>query len=215
MNTRAHKIALCACAVIVIAAAGVLFAVIRNGARETQSFRASAQSPVEAVVKAPEKIPEPVPPSPADALPDPVPPKQASATAEFASASAKAPAAVEEIDDLYEETAYYAALVFKDEALATFPVHTVDIHTPESMLPKRTDSAGRPIPWPNPGKSEIWIRVKPGNAREMREIMAQTADLYRLYAHEHNENIRAVNWVGGQPWAAATFGPDGKEIKVQ
>lgn len=113
------------------------------------------------------------------------------------------------------EQVYYNALIFRDEALATFPVYTVEIHKPESIIRTSKQDAGDG-PWqapPNPRPNEVWIRVKPANAREMTEIMAQTADLYRQYVDNYQQNVRIINWVGGQPWASREFGPDGSAAR--
>ncbi len=97
---------------------------------------------------------------------------------------------------------YRRAQVFRDEALEVFPLLSMSIHTPEFMADKNSGGIG-------PRSGEIWIRIKPENSGEMKEIMAQTADLYRQYVKEYDRPVRIVLWVGGQIWAVSTYGTDG------
>lgn len=120
-------------------------------------------------------------------------------------------AALDIIED--EEAIYYDALVFRDEMLATFPVYTVKIHKPESISEKEGESDKGHTVVAAPKKSnEIWIRIQPENAREMKEIMAQTADLYRLHVKNSSDNVVVINWVGGQPWARMEFDSQGNQV---
>ena len=52
---------------------------------------------------------------------------------------------------------------------------------------------------------EIWIRIDPSNSREYKEIMAQTADLYRVDTGYQDE-VTVLLWVGGQVMARETYG---------
>lgn len=120
-------------------------------------------------------------------------------------------AVVSEETPVDEEAVYYKSMVFRDEALSVFPVHTVQIHQPKSIEEDiQTGRIGGKNFGPKP--NEVWVRIKPDNAKQMREIMAQTADLYREYVNENKENIVVVNWVGGQAWARMEFAPDGSPI---
>ena len=110
-----------------------------------------------------------------------------------------------------DEAVYYQAMVFRDEALSTFPVHTVQVFQPDSV--KEDLQTGRiGGKYFGPKANEVWLRIKPESAGQMREIMAQTADLYREYLGQTSENIVVVNWVGGQAWARMEFGPDGSPV---
>ncbi|MCD4719830.1 MAG: hypothetical protein K8S13_08210 [Desulfobacula sp.] len=113
--------------------------------------------------------------------------------------------------DVDEEAVYLTAQVFRDEALETFPVYTVRIHKPESIGSDFEESGSQAAEQKafGPGSNEIWIRIKPENAREMKEVMAQTADLYRQYVNEYDKDVKVINWVGGQPWASIVYSPDG------
>lgn len=106
-----------------------------------------------------------------------------------------------EIDDPVDydvEVEYQQNQEFEAEALETFPVHTVQTHNP-----KDPNAIGPP-------KGEVWIRIKPENAREMNEIMAEMADLYRETAAEYGEEITIMHWVGAQPYARTSYAPDGQ-----
>lgn len=52
---------------------------------------------------------------------------------------------------------------------------------------------------------EVWIRVNAAQSGEYREIMAQTADLYRVNTGFEGD-VTVIVWVGGQPWARESFG---------
>lgn len=111
------------------------------------------------------------------------------------------------------EEIYLKAQVFRDEALEIFPLHSVEIHRPESMDPGYVEENGIQIKKAyGPPPNEIWIRIQPESAREMKEIMAQTADLYRQYVNGYDQNVRVVHWVGGRAFAAATYDADGRTV---
>lgn len=122
---------------------------------------------------------------------------------------------------------YYKAQIFKDEALETFPLYTVQIHKPNAATENRNESTDSSAVadsgtistnniavvedfGPKPG--EIWVRIKPENANEMKEIMAQTADLYREYTNTDDGNVTIINWVGGQPYFRMDFDASGNQI---
>ncbi|MBI9092844.1 MAG: hypothetical protein JEZ12_26810 [Desulfobacterium sp.] len=98
------------------------------------------------------------------------------------------------------ETEYQLNQIFEAEVMETFPVYTVQTHNPieEKKNPK----------FFGPPQGEVWIRIKPENSREMREIMAQVADLYHENAEHPDDEITVLHWVGGRPWSKETYGPD-------
>ena len=196
----------------IVSVAAVIAAVIfisPETARETPPDRNMAPAPEKATVQAirpdnpsPEADPagpavpnevqtEPAPAPPADMVEAPVP--------------EPAPGTPEKVVDEVEQ--YYRAMVFRDEALESFPVYTVQVHQPTSIEEDLQEGriGGKDF---GPKPNEVWIRIKPDNAGEMREVMAQTADLYRQYVNEYDEKIVVVNWVGGQAWARMEFSPD-------
>lgn len=52
---------------------------------------------------------------------------------------------------------------------------------------------------------EVWVRIDPARSAEHKEIMAQTADLYRVNTGFEGD-VTVVLWVGGQPRVHETFG---------
>ena len=52
---------------------------------------------------------------------------------------------------------------------------------------------------------EIWIRIDASKSGEYKEIMAQTADLYRVNTG-YREEVTVLLWVGGQVMARETYG---------
>jgi len=92
----------------------------------------------------------------------------------------------------YEQNQFFETLVRE-----SFPVHTIQAHNP--LNPEA----------PGPPEGEVWLRIKPENAREMNEIMAEVADLYRDIAGQADEDIVVMHWVGAQPYARHTYSPDG------
>ena len=109
------------------------------------------------------------------------------------------------------EEIYLRAQVFRDEALTVFPLTSLSIHRPDSLARAETQESGGRISI-GPPANEIWIRIKPENSNEMKEIMAQTADLYRQYVSEYDHPVRIVQWVGGRIWSAATYGRDNRVL---
>lgn len=162
--------------------------------------------------------PEPVPPAPAVSSPGPAPPVPAPETEKIPEpepepvkaepvkktiekVAEKTPAPVVEEDpppyqsneeEEYEQNQFFEALV-----KGSFPVHTVQTHNPLD-----TDA-------PGPPKDEIWVRIKPENAREMNEIMSELADLYRDISAGGKKDVVVMHWVGAQPYARKTYAPDG------
>jgi len=51
---------------------------------------------------------------------------------------------------------------------------------------------------------EVWIRINPGNSNEFREVMAQTADLYRANT-DYTGDVTVLLWVGGQVMAKEVY----------
>jgi hypothetical protein len=89
--------------------------------------------------------------------------------------------------------------LFEAEALQTFPLHTVQTHDP-NLPPK---AAGPP-------RGEVWIRIKPEHAAEMRDIMDRVADLYReVTAYE--EPLTVMHWVGNRPHARLQYPPQERQ----
>jgi len=52
---------------------------------------------------------------------------------------------------------------------------------------------------------EVWIRIDPARSGEYKEVMAQTADLYRANTGFEGE-VTVLLWVGGRVHARETFG---------
>jgi hypothetical protein len=92
--------------------------------------------------------------------------------------------------DVEHETIKY----FKSEALSAFPVHTV-----ETFDPLQSNTNG-------PKRGEVWIRIKAENSREMKEVMAQVADLYREITGSM-QPVTVMHWVGNRPYAKFTYEP--------
>jgi hypothetical protein len=207
------------CAITVIASTVVFFLFSRDDMQHNQSCQTAR--PTEPPTALPEQLPttsmdtnKPFNPALlAEQLP-PLPPSSGSVARARDKAddnneptSAQLEDMPEDLDYQDEEVVYLKAQVFRDEALETFPVYTVEIHKPESL---ESDNPGTKTFGPD--KNEIWIRIKPQNAREMKEVMAQTADLYRQYVNEYEEGIKVIHWVGGQPWASTVYSPDGQPV---
>ena len=55
-----------------------------------------------------------------------------------------------------------------------------------------------------PRRGEIWVRVKPDNARELKQVMKKLADLYRSRTG-YKGPITIMHWVGGRPHFKMTF----------
>lgn len=91
-------------------------------------------------------------------------------------------------DDAQKELDYQMREMFKEEAMEFLPLQAVVTHDPRN--PDRPRS---------PREGEIWIRIKPENSGETRDIMAQVADLYRDVAR-YDEPVTVILWVGGRPW---------------
>lgn len=195
-------------------AAAVLFFVTFDTVREMPSDRNLSPSREQTIVQVPR--PELPRPGGSPAGPDSskgVEPKASVLSVDgnkavFDPTPAETRAVLPEEIPVDEEAVYYKAMVFRDEALGAFPVHTVQVHQPKSVEEDiQTGKIGGKNFGPKP--NEVWVRIKPDYANQMREIMAQTADLYREYLNENTENIVVVNWVGGQAWAKMEFSPDG------
>ena len=157
-----------------------------------------------------EALAEKLPALPPKALEDPKEGEDPSAPVEeFSSDQAEEPGLSQE----EEMEIYVKAQVFREEALEIFPVYSVEIHRPESVDTGWVEENGIMIKKSyGPPPNEVWIRIRPENAREMKEIMAQTADLYREYVNGYGHDIRIVHWVGGQAFAAATYNSDGEPV---
>ncbi len=195
--------------VATIIVAGVWFLVSFRNDREMQPVQNSTPVCDQALVQASRPEPPPLESAPAGPVHQPVTdtvPRKEEIPVAAAQNAADDPTATE-----WEKTVFQKAMVFRDEALTAFPVYSVQVYQPESVSETAQEPVltGNPI---TPRANEIWIRIKPDNAREMREIMAQTADLYREHVDAPSENIVVVNWVGGQAWARMEFDPDGRTV---
>ena len=141
---------------------------------------------------APEKIPEPAPQPPqitqAPHEPAPIP----------APVPVKPPLPPEEELKEAQQNELYETLV-----QGSFPVHTIETYNPEDPDNRR-----------NPPPGEIWVRIKPENAGEMHEIMAELADLYKDIATEYQDKeVTVMQWVGAQPYARHVYSPDGSIVR--
>lgn len=60
-----------------------------------------------------------------------------------------------------------------------------------------------------PRRGEIWVRVKPDNARELKQIMEELAELYRTRTG-YEGSITIMHWVGGRPHFKMRFPASGE-----
>ena len=60
-----------------------------------------------------------------------------------------------------------------------------------------------------PRRGEIWVRVKPDNARELKQIMEELAELYRTHTG-YEGGITIMHWVGGRPHFKMRFPASGE-----
>ena len=94
--------------------------------------------------------------------------------------------------DYVAEERYALNKEFEAAALETFPVHTVQTHDP-----RHPEAFG-------PKKGEIWVRVKVEEALWYKDIMAETAELYRELTY-YDEPVTVMHWVGNRPYAKLSF----------
>ncbi|WDP90914.1 MAG: hypothetical protein HUN04_14905 [Desulfobacter sp.] len=139
----------------------------------------------------------------AEILPPPPPQKQRDSKRiivleQATGTSGKAPA--REAPDESLEIEWQLNQIFEAEAMETFPIYTVQTHNPFKAM-ENPEFFGPP-------ENEIWIRIKPESAGEMKEVMAQVADLYRVNAAQPEDEITVLQWVGGRPWAKETYRPE-------
>lgn len=116
--------------------------------------------------------------------------------------------AQQEFEDLKRE-------MFDDEASAVLPLLTVQTFRHEtasseagaSEAPEHqaisTNQAG-PFGRLAPPDGHIWIRIDANYAQEHKDIMAQTADLYRAETGT-TEPVTVMLWVGGRPYKKQVF----------
>ena len=97
-----------------------------------------------------------------------------------------------EVEDSMAELEYQRDLnlMFEEEARETFPLWSVQTSNPMDIEKKVF----------GPKKGEVWVRIKPENAKEFKEIMAQTADLYKDVAR-YDDPVTVVLWVGNKVWS--------------
>ena len=81
---------------------------------------------------------------------------------------------------------------FEEEAKETLPLLSIQTNNPLN-----TKAFG-------PRRGEIWVRVKPDNARELKQVMKKLADLYRTRTG-YDGTITIMHWVGGRPHFKMTF----------
>lgn len=84
---------------------------------------------------------------------------------------------------------------FEEEAKETLPLLSIQTNNPLN-----TKAFG-------PRRGEIWVRIKPDNARELKQIMKKLADLYRSRTG-YDGTITIMHWVGGRPHFKMTFSPN-------
>ena len=87
-------------------------------------------------------------------------------------------------------------LMFEEEARETFPLLSVQTSNPIDIEKKVF----------GPKKGEIWIRIKPENSKEFKEIMAEIADLYKDVAR-YDDPVTIILWVGNRIWAKFQYPP--------
>ena len=101
-------------------------------------------------------------------------------------------------EELSKELRYHLNREFEEEAKEALPLLAVVTPDPRETEHRRLK------------EGEIWIRINPGNSREMKDIMAQTADLYKKSTW-YDKPVTVILWVGGQPWARFQYPPPGEE----
>lgn len=76
----------------------------------------------------------------------------------------------------------------------------------KEMLPLLSIQTNNPLDTKTfgPQRGEIWVRVKPDNARELKQIMEKLANLYRSRTG-YKGTITIMHWVGGRPHLKMTF----------
>ena len=99
-----------------------------------------------------------------------------------------------EVEDAMMELEYQRNLMFEEEAREIFPLLSVQTSNP-------TDIGKKVF---GPKKGEVWVRIKPENAKEFKEIMAETADLYKDVAR-YDDPVTVVLWVGNKIWSKIQY----------
>ena len=84
---------------------------------------------------------------------------------------------------------------FEEEAKETLPLLSIQTNNPLN-----TKAFG-------PRRGEIWVRVKPDNARELKQVMKKLGELYRSQTG-YDGTITIMHWVGGRPHLKMTFSPN-------
>jgi len=82
----------------------------------------------------------------------------------------------------------------------------------KEMLPLLSIQTNNPLDTKafGPQRGEIWVRVKPDNARELKQIMEELAELYRSRTG-YEGSITIMHWVGGRPHLKMTFHANGEK----
>ncbi len=101
-------------------------------------------------------------------------------------------------DEFVKKLRYYLNREFEEEAKEVLPLLAIVTPDPRETEHKRLK------------EGEIWIRINPGNSREMKDIMAQAADLYKEITL-YDKPVTVILWVGGRPWARFQYPPPGEE----
>ncbi len=91
-----------------------------------------------------------------------------------------------------KEREYELNKEFEEEAKEVLPLLSIQTNNPLD-----TKAFG-------PRRGEIWVRVKPDNAKELKEIMEDLADLYRADTG-YRGSLTVMHWVGGRPHLKMTF----------
>ena len=92
-------------------------------------------------------------------------------------------------------------LMFEEDARETFPLLSIQTANPMDIEKKVF----------GPERGEIWIRIKPQNAKEFKEIMAEIADLYKN-ATGYEDPVTVVLWVGNRIWAKIQYPEQGQQF---
>jgi len=83
------------------------------------------------------------------------------------------------------------------------PAAPADTETPEGPLAVELDEGGE-FGRLGPSEGHVWIRMDPAYAQQSKEVMAQTADLYRDETGYAGE-VTVTLWVGGQPHSRYSY----------
>ncbi|MBW1682511.1 MAG: hypothetical protein JRJ83_13950 [Deltaproteobacteria bacterium] len=94
-----------------------------------------------------------------------------------------------------KEREYELNQEFEAEARDVLPLLSIQTNNPLDSKDSKTFG---------PPRGEIWVRVKPDNAGDLKQIMEELADLYRSRTG-YEGAITIMHWVGGRPHLKMTF----------